>query len=72
MIKYYDGPDCYPWREVFALWPVLTVTGKWVWLRKVYKRKFYSAGKVVGGGNFHLEPFVEYSDIFDILINDEQ
>ena len=60
-------PNCYPWRPTFAWLPKKTVSSKIVWLRKIYKQRFYSAGKVVGGGNFHLEPFVEYADLFDLL-----
>ena len=61
--RIYDGCDCYPWRETFALWPVKTIGGKYVWLRKVYKRKFW----VVWGSGFHMEPHVEYGTLFDIL-----
>jgi len=61
--RIYDGCDCYPWRKVFALLPVKTVKGKYVWLRTVYKRKFW----VVWGMGFHMEPHVEYGTLFDIL-----
>lgn len=61
--RIHDGPDCYPWRQVFALWPVLTISGRRVWLQKIYKRKFW----VVWGRGFHMEPHVEYGDMFDIL-----
>jgi hypothetical protein len=61
--RIYDGCDCYPWHEVFAWWPVRTVNGRYVWLRKIYKRKFW----VVWGTGFHMEPYVEYGDLFDIL-----
>ena len=61
--RIYDGCDCYPWREVFAFLPVKTVSGKYVWLRKIYKRKFW----VVWGSGFHMEPHVEYGTLFDIL-----
>ena len=70
MIKMFDMPHCYQWREAFAWMPVTTVTGKRVWLRKIYKQRFYSAGKLIGGGNFHLEPFVEYADLFDLLTHE--
>jgi len=63
-----NGPDCYPWRPVFAMWPVRTVSGKWVWLRKIYKRKFW----VVWGTGFHMEPEVEYGDLFEILKDEIQ
>ena len=58
-----DGADCYPWREVFAFWPVKTVSGKYVWLRKIYKQRFW----VVWGTGFLMEPQVEYAELFDIL-----
>jgi hypothetical protein len=58
-----DGADCYPWREVFALWPVKTIKNKRVWWRKVYKRKIW----VVWGTGFHMEPEVQYAELFDIL-----
>ena len=61
--RIYDGCDCYPWRPVFALWPVKTVGGRYVWLRKIYKRKFW----VVWGRGFHMEPEVEYAELFEIL-----
>lgn len=61
--RIHNGVDCYPWREVFALWPVRTISGRRVWLQKIYKRRFW----VVWGQSFHMEPHVEYGDIFDIL-----
>ncbi len=61
--RIYDGCDCYSWRSVFAFWPVKTVRGKYVWFRKIYKRKFW----VVWGAGFHMEPVVEYGDLFDII-----
>jgi hypothetical protein len=61
--RIFDGPDCYPWRQVFAIWPVKTIGGKYVWFRKVYKRKFWA----VWGTGFHMEPEVEYAELFDLL-----
>lgn len=61
--RIYDGCDCYPWRQTFALWPVQTVSGKYVWLRKIYKRKFWA----VWGSGWHMEPEVEYAEFFDLL-----
>ncbi len=61
--RIHDGPDCYPWRPVFAIWPVRTVSGRYVWFKKVYKRKFW----VVWGTGFHMEPHVEYGELFDVL-----
>lgn len=61
--KIFDGPDCYPWREVYAWWPVQTISGKWLWLCKIYKRKYWA----VWGTGFHMEPCVEYGTVFDML-----
>jgi hypothetical protein len=62
-----DGCDCYPWHEVYAWWPVKTVSGKYVWRTKVFKRKVWV---VWGQANFHMEPEVQYATAFDLL--DEQ
>lgn len=66
--KIFNGPDCYAWRKVFAYRPVKTISGKWVWLRKVYKQRFWA----VWGTGFHMEPTVEYGDLFDILATPTQ
>ena len=65
--RIHNGPDCYPWREVFAFWPVKTIRGKRVWLQKIYKRRFW----VVWGVSFHMEPHVEYGELFDILKDED-
>ena len=61
-----NGADCYPWREVYAWLPVKTITGKYVWRQKVYKRKVW----VVWGTGFHMEPTVQYATLFDMLESD--
>ena len=61
--KIHDGADCYPWRKTFAFMPTKTISGKYVWLGTVYKRKFWA----VWGSGFHMEPHVEYAELFDIL-----
>lgn len=58
-----DGANCYPWREVFAWWPVKTVTGRGVWWKRVYKRKVW----VVWGTGFHMEPETQYATAFDLI-----
>jgi len=58
-----NGCDCYPWHEIFAWWPIKTVTGKRVWWKKLYKRKVW----VVWGTGFHMEPEVQYATAFDLL-----
>lgn len=58
-----DGADCYPWREVFAWWPVKTITGQRVWGVKIHKRRVW----VVWGTGFHMEPEVQYATLFEIL-----
>lgn len=66
--RIHNGADCYPWRPIFAIWPVKTIGGRYVWLRKIYKRKFW----VVWGTGFHMEPHVEYGDLFDILADTDE
>lgn len=58
-----DGPDCYPWIKTFFLFPHKTITGKWIWWKYGYMRKVY----IVEGMGFHMEPEVQYADLFDIL-----
>ena len=64
--RIFDGPDCYQWREVFAWWPVRTITGRLVWMTFLYKRRFWS----VWASGFHMEPEVEYATLFDVLSED--
>ena len=66
--RIHDGADCYPWRKTFALWPVQTIGGQYVWLKTVYKQRFWA----VWGKGFHMEPHVEYATLFEILANNEQ
>ena len=66
--RIYDGLDCYPWRKTFAVWPVKTINGRYVWFKQVYKRKFW----VVWGQSFHMEPHVEYATFFEVLGHDGQ
>jgi hypothetical protein len=61
--RIHNGADCYPWREVRAWWPVKTISGRYIWGSKVYKRKFWA----VWGTGFHMEPEVEYAELFEIL-----
>ena len=61
--RIHDGPDCYPWREVFAFFPVKTIGGRRVWMQRIYKRRFW----IVWGASFHMEPEVEYAELLDIL-----
>ena len=65
--RIHNGADCYPWTKVFAFWPVKTIGGKYVWLRKIYKQRFW----VVWGTGFHMEPHVEYAELFEILNYDK-
>lgn len=59
-----DGADCYTWREVFVWWPwVTSISGKRLFWQKAYKRKVW----VVWGTGFHMEPEVQYAELFDIL-----
>ena len=58
-----NGCDCYPWRKVFAWWPVKTITGQRAWGIKIYKRKVW----VVWGTGFHMEPETQYATLFEVL-----
>lgn len=66
--RIHTGPDCYPWRKTFALWPVKTIGGRYVWLKTVYKQRFWC----VWGAGFHMEPHVEYAELFDVLASDDK
>jgi hypothetical protein len=61
--RIHDGADCYPWRKTFALWPRRSISGQWIWMSVVYKRRFW----VMWGTGFHMEPEVEYATILEIL-----
>lgn len=63
-----DGAGCYPWREVFAWWPVTTITGRRVWLERVFRRRVW----VVWGTGFHMEPEVEFATLFEMLADSER
>lgn len=64
--RIFDGADCYSWREVFAWLPKKTVSGKIVWMKRIYKQRFWA----VWGSGFHMEPETEYAELFDILKED--
>ena len=63
-----DGADCYPWRETFVIFPKKTITGKRLAWQKLYKRKVW----VVWGTGFHMEPEVQYADLFELLSMKEE
>ena len=62
-----DGADCYPWREVYAWLPVKTISGKYIWGQKIFKRKVW----VVWGTGFHMEPETQYATAFDMIKGDD-
>lgn len=53
-----------PWKKIFALWPVTTVSKERVWLRQIYKRRvdIYIDND--------LERRIEYGTLFDIIKNE--
>jgi hypothetical protein len=61
--RFFDGPGCYTWKKVFHVFPVKTISGKWVWCKYVYEQRFWTDW----GSGFHLEPTVEYAELFDLL-----
>jgi hypothetical protein len=60
-----DGAGCYPWTETFIMWPKTSITGRKLFWTKAYKRKVW----VVWGTGFHMEPTIQYADVFDLLKN---
>jgi hypothetical protein len=55
------------WYPSFALLPHRTINGRWIWLRRCFKRRVWRGSDV----SFHIEPFTEYADtLFDILAED--
>jgi len=58
-----NGADCYPWQEVFVIFPKKTITGKKLAWQKLYKRKVW----VVWGTGFHMEPETQYATLFELL-----
>jgi hypothetical protein len=53
------------WHTIFALIPHRTISGRWVWMKQCYKRIVWR-----GMYGFHIEPFTEYGELFDILAED--
>lgn len=51
------------WWKSFALLPHKTVSGRYVWLRPIYKRVVWMYTGFVD------EPVTQYGDMFDILKN---
>ena len=49
------------WVQTFAFLPHRTISGRWVWLKKVYCRRVW----VYTG--FIDEPETQYGDLFDML-----
>ncbi len=66
--RIHNGPDCYPWRKSFVLWPQRSITGQWLWMTVAYKRRFWA----VWGTGFHMEPEVEYATILEILADQRE
>jgi hypothetical protein len=62
-----DGADCYPWQEVFAWWPVYTVSGQRVWLKRVYKRRVWICLYHLYGRSSHITSQVQYATVFELL-----
>jgi hypothetical protein len=61
-----DGADCYPWREVFAWWPVYTVSGQRVWLKRVYKRRVWICLSRLNIAS-HVRSQIQYATVFELL-----
>ena len=55
-----------PWTEFYAITPVRTITGKWVYMEKIFKRRVWRST------GFAQEPYTEYARLFEMITNDEQ
>lgn len=66
-----DSPDCYNWKRWFAIVPVYTITGKKVWLKRIYKRKVRFIMRLSYGRN-PVQDIVQYGTTFDIIANKYQ
>ena len=65
--KHFEYLNCHTWQKTFAWLPKKTVSGKRVWLKTLYKQRYYTAHGPGIGYNFHMELEVEYGELFDIL-----
>lgn len=65
--RHFETNDSYRWRPVFAWWPVKTISGKYVWLREVYKQRYWATFGEGIEGNFQIDPCIEYGDLFDVM-----
>lgn len=64
----FDTDKCYKWRESFSWLPVKTISGKMVWLSKIYKQRCLASFEGTGwNGNYRLEYVVEYAEFIDIM-----
>ena len=70
--RHFNYPNCYEWTRAFAWLPKKTVSNKIIWFKTVYKRRYYTSFEPPIGQNFHMEPKVEYGDLFDVLSGHEK
>ena len=55
-----------PWTEFYAITPVRTITCKWVYMEKAFKRRVWRST------GFAQEPYTEYATLFDMLRADPE
>ena len=58
-----NGADCYPWMETFVILPRKSIGGTRLFWERAYRRKVW----IVWGVSFHMEPEVQYANLFEIL-----
>lgn len=49
------------WHPTFVIFPHKTISGRWYYFKKIYKRRVWRYTGFVD------EPFTEYGDVFDML-----
>jgi hypothetical protein len=66
-----NAHGCYNWQPYYSIIPRKTITGKWVWKRKIYKRKvrFIFASYLFPLDMSPIKDIVQYGTIFDVLNN---
>lgn len=72
-IKYIltNAHGCYNWKEYYSIIPRKTITGKWVWKKKIYRRKvriiFHYWSRPLDFALY--EDIVQYGTSFDVISN---
>jgi hypothetical protein len=53
-----------PWQRVVVIWPRKTISGQWVWMERVFRRRIW---EYYGDQRFHMEPTTQYATLFEVI-----